>query len=135
LSRKFIADSIALEDMVTTRVIQDSAGREATDHQMAITTDHQMTDTLTANLSTRRPIQHSGEEWQATEQATQRATNINQKEIIITLHIQDSEDKGTQVVFDQMVEVEAQAVQTGMTRYVDQEDLEQEGTCQEDYQA
>jgi hypothetical protein len=44
-------------------------------------------DTLTANLSTRRPIQHSVKEWQATEHATQREenpTNTHRKEIIIT---------------------------------------------------
>jgi hypothetical protein len=96
-------------------------------------------DTLTANLSTRRPIQHSVKEWQATEHATQREENpinTHRKEIIITLIIQDSEDKDTQVVFEtvqatyhQMVEVVAQAVQTGTTLHMDQEDLDQEVTC------
>jgi hypothetical protein len=53
-------------------------------------TDHQIRikmDTLTANLSTRRPIQHSVKEWQATEHATQREENpinTHRKEIIIT---------------------------------------------------
>ena len=88
-------------------------------------------NTLTMDLSPRRPIQDSREDLgPATEQTTQKAenpTSTHQEDIVITASIQDSADKGTQAGFE--------ANQATDRTVVDQEDLEHEVSCQATYRA